>query len=332
MSTVCRQCRSSLQNNTIQPQRRRQFGTSPASRSQIPPESPRYIYVPESKQPESFNKKWIKGILPIPRKAIHPVDLMSRRKVSAEYLAAVTPEPQQAPAIPNPQTYSLDQGFTSYKARQSALRRQNLRQGLVELQDRQSRTRQSLLDRARERQKRNITLRDAPEREDERLTSPTVLSSSSSSSKASDTDSQTEIHNGLPDPGRAARLALKRHNVNIIQSLRSEERRDMLHTLYVYAGDFITTDAQLEESLTRAFDDTTQFKNDIGPGMNIWNLGPPETTRQLLERSGKRAEALKGVSAGDANMRVTKERIKRISEELTGGKMLDLKKTPGQTA
>ena len=286
----------------------RSFNTSHPALASIPPESPRFIDIPQSLQPDTVHHKWVKGVLPIPKTIVSVSDPKHKRKVTPEYLAAVTPEPE--PKDPARQNNHRDADYTSWKARQSAHRRQNLREGLIELHHREKRTVGQLAARSARKQRRNLQLRDAPERDDERLTSPTVLQSAL----------PTRMR-GLPDPNREMRLAMKQVNVADKDATIKEDRRHLLHTLYVNAGDFIVTDTQLEKAIADAFDNREQFKSDIAPGMNIWNLGEPETTRELLARSGPRAETGKALNVVEANERVTKERVKRIAEELTGGKI-----------
>ena len=237
------------------------------------------------------------------------------KKATPKYLAAVTPDPVE-------RNHSHLKGekleYVTWKARQAELRRRNLREGLVELQHRKEQITQILTDRQKRHQKRNMTRRYAPEKEDVRLTSPSVLQSS--------LPKRQQLQPTLQDQSQfeqAARTARVQANLAKKKSLTKEDKRDLLHTLYVNAGDFSTTEAQLEEKIKQAFDDMDQFKTDVKDGMNIWNLGVPETTRELVTRFGRRAESNKAVDAADANEQVTKERVKRIAELLTGGKIED---------
>ena len=150
----------------------------------------------------------------------------------------------------------------------------------------------------------------APEREDERLTNPSVMQSDRPTS-----------HRILADPNREARLEQKRLNVAAIEAMRQENRRNKLHTLYVNAGDFITTGKQLDKTVDRVFDNQEQFTNDQQRGLNIWNLGLPETVSQLLGKANKDPGSQKAVESAEGNKIITEERMKRIGEELTGGKI-----------
>lgn len=248
----------------------------------------------------------MKGVLPVPRRVFRDKE-KGPDKASAQYLASVTPEPleRKSTTPKDPRTA----GYVSWKARQAESRRQNLRESLIELQYRKQRTDRQISARSARKQAQNKVLRDAPEREDDRLTNPTVLKSEN-----------VVKHHLLPDPDRAARLARKRENVARTEAMKQEERQNALHTLYVNAGTFITTGAQLDKVIDKVFDNQDQFRNDMRPGMNVWNLGFPETVQELLGKPGKGSRAVDSV---DANANVTKERMRKIAEELTGGKMED---------
>lgn len=153
---------------------------------------------------------------------------------------------------------------------------------------------------------------EAPEREDERLTNPSVLH-----------NAKPTKHQILPDPDREARLAQKRANVAAMEAMRQDDRRDLIHTLYVNAGNFITTGKQLDSAIDRVFDNQDQFTTDQRPGLNVWNLGSPETVQQLLGKANKDPRGQKAVDSAEGNTLITEKRMRRIAEELTGGKMQD---------
>ena len=152
----------------------------------------------------------------------------------------------------------------------------------------------------------------ARERKDVYLTSPSVLSSQ-----------QPARHRGIPDPTRSARLADRKQNVADMAAMREEARRNALHTLYVNAGDFVLTDKQLDGVIDKAFDDNSQFRSDSSEGANIWNLGYPETVRELLQKANKSGKRQTALESAEGNAIITRERMRKIGEELTGGKMLE---------
>ena len=247
----------------------------------------------------------MKGVLPTPRKVFLRRERGKNPKASPEYLAAVTPEPLED------KTTRPDDEFVSWKARQSELRRRNLREGLTELHQRSHELglRKSITRAANSRVREKLLY--APERSDVRLTNPTVLS-----------NQQPTKHHALPDPTRSARLAVKSQNVADMAAMREETRRNALHTLYVNAGDFITTGKQLDGVIDRAFDDNSQFRSDSSEGVNIWNLGYPETVQELLRKVNKSGRQT-ALDSAEGNEIVTRERMRKIGEELTGGKMLE---------
>lgn len=283
--------------------------TTKTPKGQIPPESPRFIEIPKLRQPQSIYRPWVKGILPVPRKIFRRSD--PKEKTSAEYLSAVTPKPKyprakQANSVANSQLDMVD--TATWKSQQSAARRRNLREGLVELHQRKQRIDRSKAERRTRKQAESFQLANAPEREDERLTNPSVHTALLLS------------HRGLlPDPNRAQRLKKMRSNVESMQRKKLEERRLMLHTLYMNARDFIVRPAQLDHAIDLAFDDPKQFVSDEIRGENIWHLGPPETIQQLLRMSNLSWKSA-AVDRYSRLKELTEKRLDNIGEELTGGK------------
>ena len=231
-------------------------------------------------------------------------------KASPEYLANVTPEPIKDKRTP--EEASQEAEFVSWKARQSEQRRRNLRESLVELNYRNQRTNRISTARLKRRAEERHQLITAPEREDERLTNPSVLQSE-----------KPAKHHTLPDPDREARLAQKRENVARMEAFRREERQNKLHTLYVNASNFITTAKQLDTVVDTVFDDPDQFTSDAQPGLNVWNLGYPETVLELLNKANKDPRSQKALSSAEGNAAITRRRMRRVAEELTGGKMAE---------
>lgn len=147
-----------------------------------------------------------------------------------------------------------------------------------------------------------------PEREDERLTNPTVTQALR--------PPKTEV---LADPDHEARIAEKRARVAVRNAEKVEERRDALHSLYMNARGFITTAAQLNAEVDRVFDDLDQWASAEAFGHNVWNLGTPETVQQKLSKVNRTGRNALEHNQGYAEL--TAQREKRIAEELTGGKM-----------
>ena len=255
----------------------------------------------------------MKGVLPVPRPLFPRKPKPGKPdKASPEYLAGVTMEPISDKRDPSKLIDPRTAEYVSWRARQAESRRRNLRESLVALSERKQRTDKYLSERSYRRQTERNSLLYAPEREDERLTNPSVLAS----------EKPTKRH-FLPDPNREVRLARKRENVAKMNALREENRRNALHTLYVNAGDFITTEAQLDAVIDQTFDDRWQFVNDSTAGLNIWHLGFPETVQELLGKANRASKGQKAMESAEGDAGLTRERMRRISEELTGGKMME---------
>lgn len=200
--------------------------------------------------------------------------------------------------------------YAAYKHQQSALRRRNLRESLVELHQRKQRDDHAASARSAAKHAQYLRLAYAPEREDERLTNPTIHSAIHPAARGV----------ALPDPNREARIAQKRANVAAMQAQREEDRRSMLHTLYINARDFIVDPQVLDKEIDRVFDDPDSFTNDTVRGMNVWALGLPQTVEQMLSAASRKSGG-KAVDRDTDFGILEKKRIDRIAEELTGGKI-----------
>jgi len=190
----------------------------------------------------------------------------------------------------------------------AASRRQNLREGLVELHKRKVRQdieMAKLSERKRERREAAV---HAPQREDERLTSPTI------------TAAVRQLQKGrLPDPGREERLAEARERVQQKEFEREEQRKNALHTLYMHAREFITTEAQLDAEIERIFVEFP-FGDAHAGKTNIWDAyGAPPTVQDMLSAVNNTQKSAVDFHRGPSA--ITGKRMTRIAEELTGGKM-----------
>ena len=134
-----------------------------------------------------------------------------------------------------------------------------------------------------------------------------------------------EFQKGIvPDPDRLARVEQKRAVVEAKKLQKQEQRRDALHTLYMNAGSFITTEEQLQTAIEQAFPNGPNpawFNGAISSkdGDSVWNVGPPDTVRAMLAKGNKTGGGAVEYNAGYA--KTTGDRVRRIAEELTGGRM-----------
>jgi hypothetical protein len=276
------------------------FRSSPSrSLHHIRPESPEYINVPQVRQPDRIERPVIKGTLPTPR------NLFTRRapkRTTPKYFELTTPEPSTPRAV-------ISSPHKLYKLRLAGNRRQLLREGLKELRTRsQEETRHRKAISASNKIAREKAI-IAADREDKRLTSPTIVSAM-----------QSLQVGDIPDPDRSERLAQKAAKVQALAASREEARRDALHTLYMSARKFITTEEQLNQVIEKQFIERPfRTANSMALARSIWATGSPETVGEKLQKT--RGGDVKAFSSKDRTSAVHADRMKRIAEALTGGKM-----------
>ena len=267
---------------------------------EIPPESPKYIYIPQPPQRQAKYSPSQKGVLPKPRKIF---DSKRVNKASDKYLAAVAPEPttqRLTEHLPSEQKDYID-----YKSRQSSLRRQNLKEGLTSLRDRKTRIDSKVAAISARKQSDYQRRVAAPEREDDRLTRPSVLDALR--------PGKLSIQ---PDPNLPAILGKKKQNNEAVMKAKKDERKYAFHTLYMNAKDFIVTENDLDKKIREEFDKEFYKKN---PGRGIWDeQGIPETTKWMTSEEMIGASV---IERNKAQMETSRDRVQRIAEELTGGKM-----------
>ncbi|KAB8239601.1 hypothetical protein ETB97_007451 [Aspergillus alliaceus] len=270
--------------------------TSSAS-LRVGPESPNFVDVPRTIQPDLPSKQHVKGTLPVPRE-IFPVRRAD--KPSEEYISAATPLPSKENKVDPNDPHAQ---YINWKRRMADMRRQNLREGLLELHSRKQRTDKSMMQRSADKQKRRERIFRQPEREDERLTRPSVVQEM--------LPKRTPV---LPDPNREERLALSHARLEAINAQKQAEQRDSLQTLYMNARNFITTEAQLAAEIDRVFPEgeNEAWRNDHQQGENIWNLGVPPTVQSIVNESRKSEAARWDLIQG---------RVKKLGEQITGGKL-----------
>ncbi|KAB2569456.1 hypothetical protein BFW01_g1578 [Lasiodiplodia theobromae] len=282
---------------------RRTFASSPAS-LQIPPESPRYIEVPKAPQQTAPYTPVVKGSLPVPRNIF--VTRSKEAKESAKFLLNATREPSDAAPPSGPHADRL-----AWEQRLAALRRKNLREGVAALHKRKKQSDEYLAQRGARRQNEQVRLIKQPPRDDEVFTSPSTPLAVRNFLK------------GMYYVPSKVNPKWKRKRVERIEAAKSDERKDMLHTLYVHARDYIVTEDQLSKVIEDTFgtqDNLPGFAASSNQqGRSIWARGELLNMEQMLQNNqGLGNRALEKMSIPEL---VTQERIHRIAEELTGGKI-----------
>lgn len=190
----------------------------------------------------------------------------------------------------------------------AASRRENLREGLLDLSKRKTTQQLTMANTSRAKMRRREALLHAPMREDERLTSPTIREAT-----------KTLQSGPVPDPGREERIAESTSRVVAKEAAKAEARRNALHTLYMNAREFITTEEELNAEIERVFSNEP-FGSANRHKENVWEAyGGPTTVQDLLSAVNGTQRMAMDYHAKPAA--VVGRRIKKIAEELTGGKM-----------
>lgn len=266
----------------------------------IGPEHPRYIEVPEPPQQQAEYLPFLKGRLPVPRDVF--AGAKGKDRADDNEIAKAAPAPKKQFKHPSGSR-------EEWKQKVSASRRQNLQEGLKSLRVRTDTTTRRRDEVSRKKIAERERLVRMPEREDERLTSP-----------SHGLDLAKLMHGAPPDPDREARVRTKRERVRLMAAEKATERRDQLHTLYMQARNFIVTPEQLDKAVDEAFG-TPDTPINFNGGVSMWQVGPPDSLQDMLNRAtgsrgrGAMDSADKGVTG------LQSERMRRIAEGLTGGKM-----------
>ena len=301
--SLCRACGSNLAN-----QRPFRAFSVTAQRGAIPPEAPNFVDIPPSHQPEFVFPRRQKGILPVPRDIFPP---RQPDKPSEDYIARATQDKKATNVVPETQMSDL----ARYRQKMAKIRKAHLKEGLTELYQRQMTMDGQVATRSDQRKRERARLISQGEREDERLTNATIPQAMRRARVAQARREDAEVL-------MTAKLA----NIARSRAEKAEERRDALHTLYMNARDFITTEEQLDTAIEKLFPaaDNPEWRSATSTGLNIWNKGCPPTIANLLDATTHRATkdfTRAGMSDTKEKYRIDQERMKRIAEELSGGKL-----------
>ncbi|KZM23396.1 hypothetical protein ST47_g5460 [Ascochyta rabiei] len=267
------------------------------------PQSPNYIEVPQPAQPTFPLDPDLKGHLPIPR------DIFQTRnqhpKHSDAFLRKSTKDAKH-PKAPGP--FSRDADLRLYKQRLADARKLALKEGVQELHARKLASDAQHLHRIQKSGELRTALAMAPRRRVDVLT---------------DTSVSKGVRDFLAD-------ALPAANKNRDARTRAYERRlaaqqavreARLHDLYTNARHFIVSEEQLDDAIEKTFgtEDSPigwDVRGNMGPraegkeGLSPWH-GP------MPEGVGDRMNKLRG----GEGVGLAKERVKKLAEVLTGGKM-----------
>ncbi|KAI9716190.1 MAG: hypothetical protein M1828_000416 [Chrysothrix sp. TS-e1954] len=276
----------------------------------IPPESPRFIDIPEPPQQQSNPLPPVKGLLPRAR------DIFTYGRGG---VARATPEKinQQIRDPKKPRTF--DNRLQQDESRRQWLdglreqRKSHYREGVTALLNRRKKSSVMNARRLARIRQEQSGLRDLRDTTGAELTRPTMTK------LMSNTGGKLP-----PDPYVAERLAAGKARVLEKEAARSEARKANLHTLYMHARDFITTESQLSQAIEKAFG-TPENPMTWQDGVSIWHTGNPPTLAQIARKDkGSRQPEVTGASQNEnqkQNQSIMKQRLGKVAEELTGGKM-----------
>ncbi|KAL0640881.1 hypothetical protein Q9L58_000189 [Maublancomyces gigas] len=205
---------------------RRAFSTTP--RPRVSPESPHYIEIPRPPTVRVSARHRQKGKLP------HPKSIRDDVLVKP---ATSEPSPRRLPTNVDDKTIA----YITWKQNLAESRRRNLREGVHELQQRQKQLEKHRALVLQKRSESREILLAAKQREDVRLTLPSVLSTL----RVDDGSKMVRISK--------ERLAEKKAAWAAKEAQKSATRIENFHELYLNAREFILTEKQLDEAIEREF-------------------------------------------------------------------------------
>ncbi len=193
----------------------------------------------------------------------------------------------------------------------AANRRENMRSGVLDLWARKQRLDAKRLALRTAKLAANKAAAMAPEREDERLTRGTINAGTLQTAMA-------------PDPLRFERGLAAAERTAAIAANKSEARRDAIQALYMNARSFIVSEAELEAFVNSEFaDDRFDSLGQSGAGyriQNIWDAADePMSVASMLRELQRSNDTLLGEMTTEKTR--ADRRLKRVAEELTGGRM-----------
>lgn len=284
----------------------RGFSTTPSRRDiEIPPESPRFIPLPDLPQSNEDKKPFPKGHLPVPR------EIFTRRanmahKLQPNFVADTAPRSKAEHAGLPPKSDK-----DAWKRLMAESRRQALGGGITSLWRRKNTRDKRAKTRADAKAASHLADKTRPDRLDDIYTRGTVTQATLA----------TEV---VRDPEYEAKQLMSQARTAAVHKSKSEARKDAVQRLYVEAGKFILTEEELTAKVDKVFDPSyfvelgRQSSNAWYGPMNMWEArGRPLSTSQMFGstvRSGQRSDDYEKSSIKKTE---TKQRI--IAGELTGG-------------
>jgi hypothetical protein len=282
----------------------RAFSSTPSALA-LGPQSPNYVEVPKPLQPTFPPKPSRKGHLPVPR------DIFKTRNVdpkeSDKFLDRSAPSPTEL-KVPGP--YSRDADYRLYKQRLADKRREALREGVKQLHERKVTTEGQHLARIQANYADKLERATAPPREVDVLTQTSIPKGI-----------RDFLSDDLPKSSRSFITRARREAYSRRMARVHNVRTSRLHDLYINAREFIVDEQQLDEAIEKTFGTEEAplgwdnkgimgLRSEGHEGLSPWHGYLPEGVGDMLQK-------LKG----GEGVGLAKERVKKVAEALTGGKM-----------
>lgn len=276
-----------------------------------------------------------KGKLPVPR---DPFPANRPEKGTAEYVNAITKQRLSSNVVPMENLTEAGK----HRTKMAELRKAQLREGVTGLYQRKQAEKVAVEARSASKQIQREALLKQAEREDERLTNISILSTTRPGPE--------NLPNQIRSATRRHEKKAARHSR--VGSQLTAGKMDALHTLYMNARNFITSEEQLREKIKAQFDKAdpnspgfrkhADFQTDVREGLSLWNFGPPDGIKEMLESESSGAKSsdpmsmlnkvsnmnrsptarlMQDMERGAAETRRDQARMKRIAEKLSGGKI-----------
>lgn len=282
----------------------RAFSTT-ASRLEvdIPPESPRFINLPELPQSSEDKLPPVKGVLPAPREIFQRRNNGSH-KIQADFIDHTAPRSRAEVAGEAPRS-----DRAAWKRALAESRRKALAGGIDKLWARKNTREGREKRRAEAHRQRNLEAANAPEGLDDVFTRPTVTQATLDTRVVRDPQYKERQ---LESQGRTAAL----------QKERSDARKDAIQRLYVEAGSFIVNEDELAQRVEQIFSDghfkgTGQWQGKF-VSENVWDqYGKPTGIRSLFSKG--KGTSNKAIDNYQTGTQFTTQRQKTVAGELTGG-------------
>lgn len=281
----------------------RAFSTTPATLAgSIPPESPKYIRLPNTPQSDETKPERVRGHLPVPREIFSRKD--GNRKLSPEYIQKSAPT-RASDAQPKNETQR-------WKKELADSRRKNLEEGIHALWERYETKNTAMKARTAKKYNDNLNKARAGESKLDRITRGTVM----------DALLDTKVY---PDPKAARRSEVSQSKSQSREIAKSKTRMDAITELYITASNFIVSEADLKAEIDKVFTEDhfrkmARATDRFGGMENVWGVyGKPPSVGNMLESTAGTSTKLMDRDETEFDRSV--KRQKRIAEEFTGGKM-----------